>query len=61
MKKFPVVAVVAPEVTIVAGAAAELMVVTVEKPRPPIVACGPSMEAPRANLPPKSFTKRAPY
>src|SRR5260221_10746401 len=60
-KKFQVVAVVAPEVTMVAGAAAPLMVVTEEKPRPPMVACGPSIETPRANLPPKLFTARIPY
>src|SRR5260221_1957888 len=60
-KKFQVVAVVAQEVTMVAGAAAPLMVVTDEKPRPPIVACGPSIETPRANLPWKSFTARIAY
>ncbi|PYX69137.1 MAG: hypothetical protein DMG78_22975 [Acidobacteria bacterium] len=38
-----------------------LVVETLEKPRPPIVACGPSTERPRANLPPKSLTTRNPY
>src|ERR1700722_17228544 len=40
---------------------AMLFVVKLEKPRPPIVACGPSTETPRANLPPKSLTTRKPY
>src|ERR1700722_4037810 len=37
-----------------------LLVVTVEKPCPPIAACGPSTASPRANLPPKSLTTRKP-
>ena len=45
----------------VAVAVATVVVVTDEKPRPPMVACGPSTAKPKANLPPKSFTTRKPY
>src|SRR5438445_13484053 len=38
-----------------------VVVLTEEKPRPPTVACGSSIERPRANLPPKSFTMRKAY
>src|ERR1700738_4768565 len=31
------------------------------KPRPPMVACGPSTDRASANFPPKSFTTRKPY
>src|SRR5579864_9397784 len=46
---------------VVATEAEPIVVVTEEKPRPPTVACGPSIERPRANLPPKSFTMRKAY
>src|SRR5260370_31246296 len=38
-----------------------LVLVNVENPRPPSVACGPSTESPTASLPPTSFTIRKPY
>src|SRR5215469_851431 len=37
------------------------VVVTLENPRPPMVACGPSTDRPTANLPPKSLVTRKPY
>src|SRR5260221_245460 len=37
------------------------VLVNVENPRPPSVACGPSTESPSATSPPKSFTMRKPY
>src|SRR5207302_4719511 len=47
--------------TVVTVAFPRSVVVTVEKPRPPIVDCGASIDRPRANFPPKSLTTRKPY